>query len=269
MNRSIFQQHPPAGTRGHGDRTADVGARELELGLQGAGARPYQIANRALATSALSDQRTVVFLISPTRLFRELLRSELSHQEEILVAGDASTVAEAVALIARTEPQLVLLDLPAQLGPSAVRSLRAIAPAAHLVAIAVDQAINDIAAWANAGVRACVAREAHLQELLEAIDAARRGDPFCSPSLSGALFQTLSQLGAEMGTNFRSRIREVLTPREVEVLHLLEQGYATKQIASTLCLAVPTVKNHIRSILGKLDVHSRADAVEVFRASAR
>jgi DNA-binding NarL/FixJ family response regulator len=165
-----------------------------------------------------------------------------------------------------------LLDLAAGAGPSivvlnmAMRDslciLRQLGPAAPVIALALTEAADEIIACAEAGASGFLFRDQPLAELLTLLDSVSRGETRCSPGVAATLLRHVTRLTAD-GRSAAPTAR--LTPREREVLDLVEQGLSNKQIARRLCIEVRTVKNHVHHVLEKYQVHRRADAVERYR----
>ena len=176
--------------------------------------------------------------------------------------GIAAAVADAdaplVASVARDRATVVLVDMNVRDGVAAVRALHLARPHAQVVALGVRDG-HDVAAWANAGVRACVACEAPLAELAAAVRRVANGETACSARLAGLLLERAGRLVS--GSGFTGS-RSILTCREQEVADLVAVGLSNKQIASALRVRVPTVKNHVHSILRKLAVRTRADVAD-------
>jgi two-component system NarL family response regulator len=210
----------------------------------------------------------LIYVISPTRVYREALGRELERTDIVSVIGGAASAAEAVPEVARGQPQVVLIDLPWRVAFADVRCIRRAAPPVKFVALAVPDSPHELAAWAQAGVNGCVAHDACVMELLEAIKAASRGDVYCSATLTATLFRTVARFGSHALSSSEEDPSQALTNRELEVLLLVDEGYTTKQISSHLSIAVPTVKNHVRNICGKLNVTTRVEAALLLRVSA-
>jgi two-component system nitrate/nitrite response regulator NarL len=132
-----------------------------------------------------------------------------------------------------------------------------------LVALGVPEQEESVIRCAEAGIAAFVTRESSLPELVRVLQSALRGETLCSPSMARALLGRLATLAAEREPKPATA---VLTVREVEILGLIDEGLSNKQIAARLVIELPTVKNHVHNILGKLDVRRRGDAAKQLRA---
>jgi DNA-binding NarL/FixJ family response regulator len=207
-----------------------------------------------------------VFIIAEVRLYREGLEQILGQEEPFHVVGASPSLGAAVALLRRTLPDVVLLDLAAE-GPTAARLLHRELPEAKLIALAIREVEAEVLAWAEAGMAGYVSREASLAEVSATIRRAAAGELICPPRITANLVQHLSSVVAQRPT---PRVSARLTAREVDVVRLIGRGLSNKEIARELSIALPTVKNHVHSVLEKLQVRRRSEAVSmVHEGSAR
>jgi len=123
---------------------------------------------------------------------------------------------------------------------------------------------SEIVACAESGVAGLHLRTESFDHLVALIRSAGGGQAQCSPEVSAILMLRVYAFAAQANPDVTT---DALTPREVEILELVEQGLTNQQIASRLSLTLHTVKNHMHNLLSKLGVSSRAEAVSVFRAS--
>ena len=110
----------------------------------------------------------------------------------------------------------------------------------------------------NCGIAGYVTRDASLADMLLAVEATARGEVHCSPKIAGSLFRRIAALprnGPPPPTS--------LTARESQILRLLQQGMSNKMISRSLGIELPTVKNHVHSILAKLGIHRRTEAISL------
>lgn len=156
--------------------------------------------------------------------------------------------------VAELDVDIVLLHLHRDEGIVAARVFRH-RLGAKLVALGIPETERDVVTYAEAGVSTYLAREGSLDELGSIVTAAARGEAVSPPRIVGALVERIAKL-SEI-----SREIATLTPRERQVLRLLDEGLSNKEIAGRLCIEPATVKNHVHRILKKLNVSSRTDAV--------
>ena len=202
-----------------------------------------------------------VLLVADVSVHRDSLVEQLEREPGILVVGATADPVQGVAEYRNLSPDLVLLDVAAEERVPAIGALVAAVPDVRVVAFAVPETEGDIIACAEAGVAACVTREASFDELVATIERVGSGESLCSPQVAAVLLRRVATLAA-------ARLDEPaasLTSREREILDLIAEGLSNKQIAQVLCIEVPTVKNHVHNLLEKLGVHSRHEAAALLR----
>jgi DNA-binding NarL/FixJ family response regulator len=195
---------------------------------------------------------------------RDSLVEQLDREPGIQVVGATSDPLQSVAEYWTLSPDLILLDVAAEERVPAIAALVGAVPDCRVVAFAVPETESDIIACAEAGVAACVTREASFGELVATIERVGSGESLCSPQVAAVLLRRVATLAAERSGDPAAS----LTSREREILELIDGGLSNKEIAQRLCIEVPTVKNHVHNLLEKLDVHSRHEAAAVLRERA-
>jgi DNA-binding NarL/FixJ family response regulator len=172
------------------------------------------------------------------------------------VVGEAATVAEAVTAILRLRPDVVLLDvhMPDGGGQAVLEGVRAAAPEVRFLALSVSDAAEDVIGLIRAGARGYVTKTITSPDLADAVRRVADGDAVFSPRLAGFVLDAFTQ---RPETVVRDPELDLLTNREREVLRLLARGYAYKEIASELFIAVKTVETHVSSVLRKLQMSNR------------
>jgi two-component system nitrate/nitrite response regulator NarL len=133
-----------------------------------------------------------------------------------------------------------------------------------VVALGVPEVEADILRFAEVGVHAYVPPQAGVDDLIRAVNGVVRGEPPCSPRIAAALLRRVAVLAAAHGP--QSEMRQ-LTCRERQTVQLIEEGLSNKEIARRLCIEVPTVKNHVHSILKKLRAKRRGEAAALLRGT--
>jgi DNA-binding NarL/FixJ family response regulator len=200
-----------------------------------------------------------IFVIAKVRLYRDGI-SEALERAGHEVVGAAVDVHSALAMLPETPAVVVLLDAYGAEGLSLVRALRRRAPGMRIVVLALSGAKGEVIEWAEAGIAGYVTCHDSLEDLIKTVRAAARGEAHCAPEVNGALLERVHELATGRMT---SNATAGLTVREREVAECLRDGLTNKEIAAQLHIAVPTVKNHVHSVLGKLEVQHRADADRV------
>ncbi len=192
-----------------------------------------------------------VVLVDDHRMFRTGVRAEIGGQVDVV--GEAASVAEAIAIVDRLQPQVVLLDvhLPDGGGQAVIAGCHG---PSRFLALSVSDAAEDVIAVIRAGARGYVTKSIGADDLVDAVERVAEGDAVFSPRLAGFVLDA-----------FRSETPVVdeeldrLTAREREVLRLLARGYAYKEIAAELFISLKTVETHASAVLRKLQLSNRRE----------
>ncbi|MCK7594933.1 response regulator [Pseudomarimonas salicorniae] len=201
-----------------------------------------------------------VVLVDDQTLVRQGIRSLLELSENIRVVAEASDGRQAVDMIPRINPDVVLMDMrmPVMSGLEALQHMAGegtLRPTIILTTFDDDQLVL---AGLKAGARGYLLKDVSLDQLVDAIQTVAAGGSLVQPAVTQRL---LSGLEA-MHNDFTSLDRpDPLTERETEILRLMAGGYSNKEIANSLGVAEGTVKNHVSNILSKLGVRDRTRAV--------
>jgi DNA-binding NarL/FixJ family response regulator len=172
----------------------------------------------------------------------------INMQPDMRVIAEAANGAQAVELHRKHRPDITLMDMrmPGMSGLEAVIAIRAEQPEARIIALSTYGGDEDIRRALQSGVRAYLTKDVLHDELIRAIRAVHSGETYLPASVAAAI-----HAGA---------LPAALSAREMEVLSLIVKGQGNKQIAYQLNIAEHTVKNHVKSILGKLGVEDRTQA---------
>jgi DNA-binding NarL/FixJ family response regulator len=198
-----------------------------------------------------------VFLVDDHALFRAGVRSELEGQHEVV--GEAGDVAEAVARIPATAPDVVLLDvhLPGGGGAEVCAQLLGRLPGLKFLALSVSDAPDDVIAVIRAGARGYVTKSISGAELIDAVSRVAQGDAVFSPRLAGFVLDAFAAGGSAAVSAAVDPELDQLSPRERDVLRLIARGYTYKEVASELVLSVKTIESHVSAVLRKLQLSNR------------
>jgi DNA-binding NarL/FixJ family response regulator len=215
---------------------------------------------------AMRASVTRVFVVAAVRFYEEGLVQALGADARFEVVGSASGVSQAVErLRAADRPaDVALLDAALDEGTAAVRALHVATPSLRVVALAVRGSVADAVEWAEAGVAGFVEADESLDALLDKVAGVANGGAHCSPQLTAALIGRVAALADERRVPGRA---SSLTSRELQVAGLIERGLSNKEIAASLLIGLPTVKNHVHSILEKLHVTRRGEAAAALRGT--
>jgi DNA-binding NarL/FixJ family response regulator len=164
----------------------------------------------------------------------------------------------ALSEIAALKPDVALLDIEAKESLSLPRAARAFVSSMRVIAFAVSEIQHDIIACARAGVSGYITQEASADDVAEIVCKVIKGEFLCSPRITALLFRELSVHSfGESGV----ALQESLTAREREIAYLVARGLANKEIARSLRLSTPTIKNHVHHILLKLNAKRRSQVL--------
>ena len=220
-------------------------------------------ASSGVNSAKTADNITKLFILSETSILREGIVIALSQQRTVAVVG-SSDFSIPPRRITAADPDALLLDITVSKDLRFTRTLRALMPEVKIVALGVAEAEADMIACAEAGVAGFISSNGSLDDIVEAIHSAVRGELVCSPRTAGMLFRLL---GSRIAARASVGDDEALTSREREIVVLMGEGLPNKQIARRLGIQNATVKNHVHSILGKLGVSRRAEvAAQLFQS---
>ncbi len=203
-----------------------------------------------------------VLIASDIRLYREGLAEVLRRDGRVEVLGTAADLEETVRFQVRRAPDVILVDTGLPGATLMVRRLGESYPGSKTVALGVSERRADVLVYAEAGIAGYVCRESSVEDLVTAVERAVAGKLVCSPKIAAALLQRVATLA---NGDAPAAADVHLTPRERDVLRLIDRGLSNKEIASGLHIEVTTVKNHVHNILEKLGAPRRAAAAAIAR----
>ncbi len=202
-----------------------------------------------------------VLLVDDHNIVRQGLKALLTAEPDILIAGEAQTGREAVNLATRTHPDVVVMDLAMPLlnGWEATRQILKAVPTAKILILSSYSDHEHIQQAIAAGAAAYLIKQTAAADLVKAIREVKKGNAFFSPAIAQQLReQTCRTLAGDQAPKARNLD---LTVREAEVLQLIAEGFANKQIAAELGLSVKTVEKHRQQVMNKLGIHDTASLV--------
>lgn len=193
-----------------------------------------------------------VVLADDHLVVRTGLRGMLQSDTEVEVVGEASTGREAIEIAARSDADLVLMDLrmPEMDGVAATKQLRERHPTVQVVILTTYDTDADILRAIEAGASGYLLKDATRDELLRAIHDAAAGESPLAPSVASRLVDRM-----------RGPRQDALSAREIEILELVAKGLSNKEIGAQLYISAATVKSHLLHVFSKLGVNDRTQAV--------
>lgn len=204
-----------------------------------------------------------VIVVDDDRLARECLVAQLGDSG--IDARSAWDLPSLLGAVDADPPAAVLIHVETPDSNTLIQVSMDVHPGTKVVVygLSTDRE-SEIVASAEAGVAGLHLRSESFEHLLTLVRNAGKGQSQCSPEVSAILLRRVYAIAGQQHPE--SSRADSLTAREGEILELLDQGLTNQQIASRLSVTLHTVKNHVHSLLGKLSVGSRAEAVAVFRA---
>jgi len=200
------------------------------------------------------ETRTRVLIVEDHQVVAEGLAALIGDQKDMTVVGRAGSVAESVAQATELVPDVILMDfrLTDGTGADAGMAIRQIRPDAKMIFLTRED--TDAARFAalEAGASAFIHKSRAAQEVVDAIRTVAGGGTLITPRTISSLLNKRREIETQL---------ERLTPREKEVLRLMADGTASRDIADTLGISYTTVRTHIRSLGSKLGVHSKLEAI--------
>ncbi|HSI99611.1 MAG TPA: response regulator transcription factor [Patescibacteria group bacterium] len=206
-----------------------------------------------------------VLLVDDQQLVRTGFRMILADEEGIEVVGEAANGQEAVEAAATLAPDVIVMDvrMPVMDGVEATRRLAAVDAAAgppKVLVLTTFDADEHVVEALRAGASGFLLKDVDPADFVRAIRIVASGEALIAPSVTRRLLERFAKLSVPADETHADRLRE-LTDREREVLKLVAQGLANREIAERLSLAEPTVKTHVSHLLLKLELRDRAQLV--------
>jgi DNA-binding NarL/FixJ family response regulator len=203
-------------------------------------------------------KRTTVLLAEDHTIVREGFRKMLELEDDFQVVGEAQTGRQAVTLAKKLRPAVVLMDIAMPLlnGLEATRQLLKVLPATKILILSAHSDDAYVKDATESGAVGFLLKQTSARDVCRAIREVQKGKTFFSPAISKRLDRLNSQAPDRAGL-LKKKIAQ-LTSREMEVLQLIAEGEANKQIAAELGIAIKTVEKHREHLMLKLDIHDTA-----------
>ena len=201
-----------------------------------------------------------ILIVDDHEMVRNGLSVMMEREADFTVVGEAQNGKEAVEMVDKLHPDVVLMDLrmPEMDGVEAMRQIRATQDDVKFLVLTTYDSDEYIFDAIEAGAKGYLLKDASREELFRAVRTVHRGESLIEPGVVSRVLDRLTELShrAAQGPDHLA-----LSEREVEVLQLMAKGSANKQIASDLSITESTVKTHVANIFQKLEVSHRTEAV--------
>jgi DNA-binding NarL/FixJ family response regulator len=203
-------------------------------------------------------KRITVLLADDHTVVREGLRALLEKERDIEVVGEAETGREAVELALKLRPAVVVMDIAMPLlnGLEATRQVLRAVPAPKVLILSAHNEDEYVAQVTEAGALGYLVKQTSSRLLSRAIREVHKGNAFFSPSIAKRLQDQKEKSAGSPGLSKKTGVR--LTSREVEIIQLIAEGKANKQVAAELGISHKTVEKHREHLMRKLDIHDTA-----------
>jgi DNA-binding NarL/FixJ family response regulator len=204
-----------------------------------------------------------LLLVNESGLIGNVIRAALEDEPDLKVVASVTSAEEALKVVQEKTIDVALVStrLPEPGALKLTSAITKLAPSTKVLALGLTEDKKRVLRYVEAGATGYILKDHSLEDLVETVRAAQDGKVFVSPQIAAALMRRLSDL-AQMFSEVENNVTDTtnLTARELEVLELIGKGFTNQQIAEKLVVEIGTVKNHVHSILEKLNVKTRDQA---------
>ncbi|HJV47290.1 MAG TPA: response regulator transcription factor [Bacillota bacterium] len=215
-----------------------------------------------------------ILIVDDHQLFREGIKRILEMEADFEVVGIGNDGEEACELAGQLNPDIILMDInmPKMNGVQATAQIKMISPNSRVIVLSIHDDENYVHETLCSGANGYLLKDMESSDLIEAIHVVAGGEAYIHPRVTGKLISEFRRLSTLQDTEFvtvelvddkDAEKFSALTPREKEVLQLMAEGKSNKAIGDHLFISEKTVKNHVSSVLQKLDVQDRTQAVVI------
>ncbi|WP_276313790.1 response regulator transcription factor [Exiguobacterium algae] len=215
--------------------------------------------------------QTRIAIVDDHELFREGLKRIFDLEDEFVVVAEGRTGREAIRIAGEMKPEILILDInmPDMNGIEATKQLSVLSPETRVLILSIHDDESYITHALEAGASGFLLKEVASTELISAVRSVARDGAYLHPKVTTNVLKDYRRLlqfkGEQAGRNIENRtddpVYQLLSRREIEVLHLLADGRSNRDISDMLFISEKTVKNHVSSVLRKMEVNDRTQAV--------
>ncbi|GIO07358.1 transcriptional regulatory protein DegU [Brevibacillus reuszeri] len=222
------------------------------------------------------QQELRIVIVDDHQLFREGVKRILEMEEDFKVVGEGADGGEAALLAEEHKPDVLLMDInmPNINGVSAAENVIGVSPTTRVIMLSIHDDEGYVYRTLRSGASGYLLKEMGTSDLVDAVRVVASGGAYIHPKVTGKLIEEFRRLSEQEGSTERSfsvdesqaldpKVIESLTRREREVLQLMAEGKSNRAIGEFLFISEKTVKNHVSSILQKLNVQDRTQAVVI------
>lgn len=243
---------------------------ETAVALSRQAVRPVGAPENVLREAGLAPPRETpirLMLVDDAVLFRESLANFLQQQPDFTVVGQAGSMREALTRAEQLQPEMILMDfsLPDGTGLDATIAILSAQPEVKIVFLTVHEDDERLFGAIRAGAKGYLFKNAHTAELVRTLQGVMRGEAGLSRHLARRILEEFSRTPTPSPETPIEQVN--LTLREIEIVQELARGGSNKEIAQKFVISENTVKNHVRNVLSKLQVHSRREIAKYARTS--
>jgi len=215
----------------------------------------------------MTSSKIRILVVDDHTLFREGLTALLQSAADIEVVGEASSGAEAIALAAELQPDIILMDIRMEHvnGIEATRRIRQEQPGVRVIMLTMVERDDSLLAALRAGAQSYILKGADKKQVLKTIHAVAEGEALFGPEIAQRLGDFFRGLDVSLVSKTELALLAELSDREREVLNLMARSWNNQQIAAELHISPKTVSNHVSNIFNKLQVADRVQAIDKAR----
>ncbi|WP_299757871.1 response regulator transcription factor [uncultured Chloroflexus sp.] len=203
-----------------------------------------------------------ILLADDQTLVRQGIQTLLDLEEDLIVVGAAANGQQALAMVEQMQPDVVLMDvrMPVMDGVAATGEITKRWPHIGVIILTTFDDDEYVIEGLKAGARGYMLKDADSSEIVEAVRIVARGEALIQPSITRKVLAEFTRLAGGRAPATLP-LAEPLTEREMDVLRGIATGQSNREIADQLCISEGTVKNHVSSLLAKLAVRDRTQAI--------